>query len=272
MTPLIISADDYAQSTDIDAGILALVELDRLTAFSCLSLSPRWPTAAKLITSKVQAKADVGLHLDFTQYAQPVRNPLPVLIARSLCHRLPAQAIHRSISNQLDRFEDALGIAPDYIDGHQHVHQLPQIRQALLYIITWRYAGKLPWLRISRPPNKGIKPLILNLLGARQLRKSAKKSGLRHSDSLLGVYGFDGEDKDYWSRLTVWLQSAKKHGGTCALMCHPALPSASSRESSDDPIYNARLREYRVLASPGFSQLLADLGMQPVRGDAITPC
>lgn len=271
MTPLIISADDYAQSADIDAGILALVAQARLTAFSCLTLSPRWPIAAKLITGEIQNKADVGLHLDFTQYAQPARQPLSVLIVRSLCHSLSAQAIHRSISNQLDRFEDVLGAAPDYIDGHQHVHQLPQIRQALLYIITRRYAGKLPWLRISRPPGNGFKPLILNLLGAHQLRKSALKSRLRHSDSLLGVYGFDGEDENYWSRLAVWLQAAKEHDGICALMCHPALPGDFSTENSHDPIYNARLKEYHVLASPEFPRLLAEYDMQSVRGNAIKP-
>jgi predicted glycoside hydrolase/deacetylase ChbG (UPF0249 family) len=271
MMPMIISADDYAQSADIDAGILALVAQDRLTAFSCLTLSPRWPAAARLVTGEIQGKADVGLHLDFTQYAQPARHPLPVLIARSLCHSLPAQAIHRSISQQLDRFEDALGAAPDYIDGHQHVHQLPQIRQALLYIITRRYAGKLPWLRISRPPGKGLKPMILNLLGAHQLRKSARESGLRHSDSLLGVYGFDGGADDHRNRLAAWFRAAKAHEGICVLMCHPALPGAVSPENAHDPIYNARLREYQVLASPDFPRLLAEYGMQPARGDVITP-
>src|SRR5437867_7212260 len=128
MTPLIISADDYAQSAAIDAGILALIQQQRLTATSCLTLSPRWAEAAKLITGEIRSKADIGLHLDFTQYEQPLRNSLPKLIVRTMARSLPRKAICASIETQLNHFEDALGTAPDYIDGHQHVHQLPQIR------------------------------------------------------------------------------------------------------------------------------------------------
>jgi predicted glycoside hydrolase/deacetylase ChbG (UPF0249 family) len=270
MTPLIISADDYAQSAGIDAGILALVAQDRLTAFSCLTLSPRWPLAAELISAEVRSKADIGLHLDFTQYAQPARQALPILIARSLCHSLSTKILHSSISKQLDHFEDALGTPPDYIDGHQHVHQLPQIRDTLLNIVTHRYAGKLPWLRISQPPGKTLKALILNMLGAHQLRQGAQTMGLRHSDRLLGVYGFDGKALDYRHKLTGWLNCARQgNSGVYALMCHPALAGVAADDAAEDPISGARLQEYQILASPEFLSILIEYGIQPVRGDAL---
>ena len=43
-----------------------------------------------------------------------------------------AAEIAAEIARQLDAFEDALGRAPDFIDGHQHVHVLPGIRRAVL--------------------------------------------------------------------------------------------------------------------------------------------
>jgi predicted glycoside hydrolase/deacetylase ChbG (UPF0249 family) len=278
MTPLIISADDYAQSPAIDAGILALIQQQRLTATSCLTLSPRWAEAAKLITGEIRSKADIGLHLDFTQYEQPLRSSLSKLIARTIARSLPRNAIRESIETQLSCFEDALGTAPDYIDGHQHVHQLPQIRDELLDIVARRYAAKLPWIRIAQPPlQDGFKARIISMLGAGRLRYGALKSGLRHSGTLLGVYGFNGDIVDYQHRLTAWLHHAQSDIGdgansghvVSALMCHPALEVPSSNSELDDPIYRARLREYQIFASDEFQTLLAQYGIQPVRGDAL---
>lgn len=271
MIPLIISADDYAQSAAIDGAILALIQQGRLTATSCLTLSPRWAEAAKLITSKIRSQADIGLHLDFTQYEQAARYSLPMLITRAICRSLPIKAIHASIHTQLDRFEDALGTAPDYIDGHQHVHQLPQIRDALLDIITHRYASQPPWLRVARPPlQDGVKAGIIGLLGASALHAKARKAGLRCSGALLGVYGFSGDAASYHQKLSAWLQAAqsKPDTGVFALMCHPAMATQSNLVT-DDPIYAARLHEYQVMASPDFISLLAQYGVQPTRGDVL---
>lgn len=272
MTALIISADDYAQSPAIDAGILALIQQRRLTATSCLSLSPRWAAAAKLISGDIRSKADIGLHLDFTQYEQPLRNSLPKLIMCTIARSLPCNSIRESIKTQLDRFEDALGAAPDYIDGHQHVHQLPQIRDELLDILAQRYADKLPWIRIAQPPlQDGFKAMIIGMLGAGRLRCGAINAGLRHSGALLGVYGFSGDMADYTQRLAAWLHHAQSNSGdvTSALMCHPALAIPSSNSELDDPIYGARLREYQVFASDEFQALLVQYDIQLARGDAL---
>lgn len=272
MTPLIISADDYAQSPAIDAGILALIQQQRLTAASCLTLSPRWTEAAKLITGEIRSKADIGLHLDFTQYEQPLRNSLAKLIVRTMGRSLPSKSIRESIETQLSRFEDALGTAPDYIDGHQHVHQLPQIRDELLDLVAQRYAAKLPWIRIAQPPLlDGFKAVIIRMLGADSLKSGALKAGLRHSGTLLGVYGFSGDVADYNKKLAIWLHHAQSNPGDVisALMCHPALATPSSNSKLDDPIYDARLREYQIFAGDEFKALLAQQGIRPVRGDAL---
>jgi predicted glycoside hydrolase/deacetylase ChbG (UPF0249 family) len=274
MMPLIISADDYAQSPAIDAGILALIQQQKLTAASCLTLSPRWAEAAKLITSEIRSKADIGLHLDFTQYEQPLRSSLPKLIVRTIARSLPRNAIRVSIETQLNRFEDALGTAPDYIDGHQHVHQLPQIRDELLDIVAQRYAAKLPWIRIAQPPlQDGSKAMVIRALGADRLKSGALKAGLRHSGTLLGVYGFSGGVADYQHRLAAWLQQAQSDASDVisAFMCHPALGVPSSNLELDDPIYGARLREYQIFASDEFQALLAQYDIQPARGDVLAP-
>ncbi|MDZ4212034.1 MAG: ChbG/HpnK family deacetylase [Methylotenera sp.] len=253
MTSLIICADDYAQSPAIDAGIIHLIQQNRLSAASCMVLSPRWAEAAKSLTPEIRNKADIGLHLDFTQFGDA--NAHPVLIARSLLRCLPAQTIRLSIHRQLDRFEDALGTAPDYVDGHQHVHQLPQIRDALLDILKQRYSKKLPCIRIAKPPaSDGFKGKIIKLLGANALESKAKSMGFDCSGDLLGVYSFTGDSKDYEKLLGAWISAANNSLGTPALMCHPAIDKLGSE--INDPIYAARLNEFLVLNSNNFHSLL----------------
>lgn len=281
MVALIISADDYGQSAAIDQAIVALIRQGRLTATSCMSLSPRWPSAAKLLTAEVRRMADIGLHLDFTQYSQTLRHQHPQLVMRSLLRSLDKQQIRANIAQQLDSFEAALDAPPDYVDGHQHVHQLPQIRDLLLQELQARYEGQLPWIRISRPQGDGLKGNIIAALGAKRMQQQARARGFRTSDLLLGVYGFDQGLPDYGMKLQRWLNIAKieaEQGRQAALMCHPGMSAESEdvvRESDNqqykidavtDPIAQARPMEYQALSSLAFGEMLQNLAIHPERG------
>lgn len=253
MKPLIICADDFAQSPAIDAGIIQLILQNRLSATSCMVLSPRWTEAAKSLKQEIRNKADIGLHLDFTQFGDAYAHP--VLIARSLLRSLPVEATRLSIHKQLDRFEEELGTAPDYVDGHQHVHQLPQIRDTLLDALKQRYNKKLPWIRIAKPPaSDGFKGKIIRQLGGKALERKAKVMGFDCSGELLGVYSFTGNSQHYEKLLGTWISAANNSIGIPALMCHPAIEKLGSE--INDPIYAARLTEFLVLNSNNFHSLL----------------
>ena len=273
MVALIVSADDYGQSAAIDQAIVALIRQGRLTATSCLTLSPRWDAAAKLLTAEVRRLADIGLHLDFTQFSQSVRHPHPQLVLRCLLRSLDKQQIRANIAQQLDSFEAALGGPPDYVDGHQHVHQLPQIRDLLLQELKARYEGQLPWIRISRPQGDGLKGAVIASLGATRMQQHAQAQGFRTTDILLGVYGFDQGLPDYGRQLQRWLNTASKEaeqGKQAALMCHPGMSEqeaiASKAELVADPIAQARPMEYQALSSLAFGEMLKSSAVRLERG------
>lgn len=258
---LIICADDFAQSPEIDSAIVRLIQNGRLSATSCMVYSPNWISSAKLLNAELRQKAHIGLHLDFTQFGD--HYPHWKLIVLSLLRCLPELAIQQSIKRQLDLFEAGLGTMPDYIDGHQHVHQLPQIRTLLLTELKRRYSQHLPWIRIAKPHQaSGIKGLIIKLLGARALECQARKMGFKVSGALLGVYGFGGSMQDYQQRLLEWVAQAKQSEGTSLLMCHPAIERPESahlqktaNKYADDPIYAARLNEFNALNSESFDAI-----------------
>lgn len=68
---LILCADDFGQSEAIDQAIIKLIKMGRLSATSCMTLSPRWNEAAKQITPYIRKKASIGLHLDLTTLVTP---------------------------------------------------------------------------------------------------------------------------------------------------------------------------------------------------------
>jgi predicted glycoside hydrolase/deacetylase ChbG (UPF0249 family) len=257
MTPVIFSVDDFGYHAGVDEAVLDLASRGRVTATSCMTVGPRWNEAARQLTPTVRARLDVGLHLDFTEFDKRLR--LSTLIIRSHLLRLDPHWIRTRIAAQLDAFEDGIGAPPDYVDGHQHVHQLPQIRTELLQQLQQRYPTSKPWLRISRgPAGQSLKSAIIGALGSKQLAQEAARAAFNCSGRLLGSYGFDADAKKYAERLHAWLATAQSFD---ALMLHPA------RSPPDhDPIGRARVAEYDVLASDSFPQLLETLRIRAARG------
>lgn len=268
MKKIIIAADDYAMSASVDAGILDLIQKGRLTATACLVLSPRWAEAAKKLNADIRAKADIGLHLDFTEYDQALKESLPVLIARSHLRMLPKKDLRTAINHQLDLFEEALGFAPDYVDGHLHVHQLPQIRDILIEELCFRYGRKMPWIRVARPPLKdGFKAFVIGFLGAKSMQEQLSVLGIRHTNQLLGVYQFDMTLEGYAKQLENWLAYESLAHKKVALMCHPAMLLANQPE--DAPHFAARWVEYQLLVDNFFKSLLEKNEITLVRGEAL---
>ena len=254
---LILCADDFGQSEAIDQAIIALIEMDRLSATSCMTLSPRWALAAKKLTPSIRKKAAIGLHLDFTHFGGAISHPK--LVYLSLTRQLSKEKLQSIIHQQLDAFETGIGTAPDYVDGHQHVHQLPVIREALLEVLSERYQSKLPWLRIAKPPlSDGFKALMIGLLGARSFKRKAKKLGFVCSGSLLGSYNFNGSSEAYLARFRKWLKEVKPNETTPVLMCHPAIDQSPE---NNDVIYSARVREFAVLSSECLSKDFASISL-----------
>jgi chitin disaccharide deacetylase len=257
---LAVCADDYGLDAGVDDAIGDLVEAGRLSALSCLVDAPHFQAGAARLRA-LAGLADVGLHLNFTESfdGAPPRRGLAAFIACAYARRLDAQAVRADIRRQLDRFEDACGFAPHHVDGHQHVQQLPTVRDALLDELERRPWTRRPWLRIGVPPRTagGLKPAVLGALGAGALARAAQRRGFATNAHLLGVYDFGGSARDYAARLERWLAAARDRD---LLMTHPG-----SGRRPGDPIAAARSREYEVLGGAAFGQMLAAHGVVVAR-------
>lgn len=148
---MILCADDYGLNLETNLAILELVALGRITSVSVMTThsSPQDINALK----KYRDQIDIGLHLNFSE-------PF------SLNTLLNSKILRRSIRNQIELFKKGFGFEPDYIDGHQHLHQLPQVARALRHVLLdMRFSPK--YIRISRPTKtqKSIKSILIGTFG-----------------------------------------------------------------------------------------------------------
>jgi len=259
MKRLIVSADDFAQNEAVDQGIVNLIADGRITAASCLAASPRWPQAARLLERDIRARADIGVHIDLTEFV-PLAGGHAALIVACYAGTLDRNRLRAVIEEQLQKFEDAVGTVPDYVDGHRHVHQLPRVRDVLLAVLLARYATRPPWVRISRAAGigAGVKARIVSGLGAREMATRCRAFGLACNERLLGFYDFARVQADHRPRLRAWLEQARTGD---ALMCHPA-----ERAQQDDPIGVARAAEFRAMQGAWWPEALAAEGIELTRG------
>ena len=251
-TAIALCADDYAQHRGIDDAVCALLEQRRLSAVSCMSTAPRWKdqSAPRLREQAAgDTGADIGLHLNLTESFGARQISLGGLIVKSYTQRLDVARLCRGFARQFDAFETAMGRAPDFVDGHQHVHQLPRVAEAVMELLQQRYGARMPWVRNTVPARGviGAKPALLHVLGGSALARRLKECGIATNAGFGGVYGFDSND--YGALFGEWLAGSEQ--GTL-LACHPA---ASTH--AHDPIGHQRLVEYRFFSSDAFPALLA---------------
>jgi predicted glycoside hydrolase/deacetylase ChbG (UPF0249 family) len=264
MQNVIINADDYAMDGGVDAAILKLAGLGSISAASAMVLSPRWTAAAQ--ASHDAAPLSWGLHFDLTSAFAGrsfAGRGLLSLMVRAMTGSLDPAALRHETARQLSLFETGRKAAPDFVDGHQHVHHLPMIRDVLLETLWDRYGGeaKRIGLRICKPQAwRGAKAAIIAGSGASRLAQLAAGPGHTVNSDFAGVYDFASNANlaAYWHD---WLR--RLTGPLPLIMCHVAV--YSEEEDHSDPIRLARLREFAYLASEEFQWLCLQYGMRPAR-------
>ncbi len=270
-----VIADDYALSPGVSAGILELARDGRLSGTGAMVPSPRWRADAVALRD-APAGFQTGVHLTLTGALSPL-GPMPGLCpggrfpalgrwlllshAGWLSGRTARAELAGEIARQLDAFEHAMGRAPHFIDGHQHLHLLPGIRPLLLEEMARRYPPGSVWLRdCAEPPARigarGVatgKALFIALL-ARGLARQAAARSIPTNHGFSGIYDFTGDFPALMARFLSGLPDGS------VVMVHPARPDAEL--AALDPVVGARGAELAFLSAPAWPAALARAGLQ----------
>ena len=264
-TQLALCADDFGMGEAVDQGILHLLARGRLQAVSCFSAGALWSAHAGLLR-QAQGEASIGLHFNLSEghplsaamRARHARWPgLLAVLRDSHLGRLPRLALADEFEAQWQAFTAAFGRNPDHVDGHQHVHQLPGVREVVLEALA--ACPQPPALRNTAPlkgPGFGFKRQVIAATGGRALSRRLHASAWPANQRLLGVYDFNPA-RSYRSLMQGWLRDLPAQGSL--LFCHPALPDLAP--AADDAIGLARQNEFSYLGSAAFAVDLATAGV-----------
>ncbi len=261
-----VCADDFGLTARISRGIAELAGAGRITAVSCLVTGEGWATAAPVLASMPRT-VQRGLHFNLSEGRPasailrrrwPQLPTLPRLIVAAHAGRLPLTALAAEWQAQWQRFVDATGAPPAYIDGHQHVHQLPGVREIVVGAaaaagVAVRNTGHV------LGPGYALKRRLIECTGGRALARLLRAHGVAHNAALVGVYDFRATD--YRGLMQGWLAALPAAGGL--LLCHPAAGSDGAAGAAVDPIATARRREASYLGSAAFGDDLAAAGVSP---------
>ena len=261
-----LCADDYALSPGVSRGILEALGAGRLSAASVMTTRPFWPKGAHELR-QFNAKADIGLHLNLTlgsplgympAFAATGRLPgINRVLKAARGNELPEAEIGQEISRQLDGFCEHFDAAPAFVDGHQHVQVLPQIRAKLFACLEEKgFLGKV-WLRDSsdrpwRILRRGVE--LPKALGISWLARGFASEAFARG--YLTNEGFSGFSAFYPGRdfATDFARYLRAPGSRHLIMCHPGYCDEELVEA--DPVTLSRERELSFLLSPAFAALL----------------
>lgn len=268
--PVFLNADDFAIAPGVSRAIAELLAAGRLSGTSCLAVSRFWPEHAPMLRP-LAGRADIGLHFALTDF--PPLGPMPglapdgrlpplgKLLRLALLRRLDTGEIAAELDRQIDRFEAVFGRPPAFLDGHQHVHQLPGVRAAVIDRLRTRLPGAA--LRLCDEPlapilRRGVavpRALAVSALG-RGLRRTAARHAIPVNRRFAGVRDFD-ETQPYAHLFARFVSGAPRG---LVVMCHAG--RADAELAAVDPVVAPRDAEYAYLAGPAFPDDLAAAGVR----------
>jgi chitin disaccharide deacetylase len=269
-----LCADDYGISPAVNRAIRDLIGRGRINATSAMVTAPSFSAAEAQALADLAGpnrRAAIGLHFTLTapfRPAAPAFRPvardgaflsLAGTFAAGLTRRLDLDALAAEAESQFAAFRVAFGRPPDFVDGHQHVHLLPQVSDAVLAALkqtapgAWvRQCGRtMPlWRRFGDP-----KGLVLDLLSSR-LRTRCAASGVPTNSAFAGTYDFTRATA-FAALFASFLQGLPDGG---LVMCHPGFVDAELQRL--DVFTTMREQEHAFFADERFPALLKAHGIE----------
>ncbi len=218
---LIVNADDFGFTRDVNAGIIEGHRRGIVTSTTLMANGDAFEDAVRLAGEN--PALGVGCHLvlvggySAAQAGRRLPESVAELVRGVLFRRV---SVFEELAAQVVRILDA-GIRPTHLDTHKHTHLLPPVLDGVARISA---EFRIPWVRL---------PVGIPLL-QRRLRRIAERHGSRFADHFAGFRMTGRFGAKDLGRLIRGLPE-----GTTEFMCHPGHCTGELRQA------RTRLKESR---------------------------
>ena len=236
---MIVCADDFGLSGDIDRAVLDLAGKGRISAVSCMVALSHFDGGAFSGLLRMDGRLDIGLHLTLTDIP-PVHavsgvdsllrapagfHSMGGVLRRGILGRINPDDVAREARAQYERFIQLAGRPPDYLDSHLHVHQFPGVRSGILKFLESLNPESGPYLRNSAMSlrkiiRQGVSPLKCMAIGynGMRFRQAIRARKWKTNSGFAGIYAYDGH-RAYPGYLQRFVACMETRNGI--LMTHP---------------------------------------------------
>jgi hypothetical protein len=267
---LLLIADDYGLAPGVNRAIRTLAERGRLSGTSVMTMTPAFaPPEIEALDAVRRPGFGLGLHLTLTGPFRPLTGRalagpdgrFPNLARRMLQAyrgRLDRKAVEAEVNAQFEAFRRVAGRPPTHVDGHQHVHLLPVVRDVVIDA-TIAHAP-FAWVRQcgdERTMSLSLTHAKAALIGAlsRGLVERLDKVGLATNPSFSGAYAHRA-GADFARQFPRFLD---RHVDGGVVMVHPG--HVDGVLTAHDPLTTLREQEFAYLAGPDVAAVLMDRGV-----------
>lgn len=260
---LIVNADDFGFTRDVNEGIVAAHRQGILTATTLMANGDAFDHAVGL--ARDTSGLDVGAHLVLVQGESVARPGLP--LPRTLGELMRAIALRRihpypELKAQIEKILSA-GIQPTHLDTHKHTHLLPPVLDAVARLS--RDFG-IPWVRrpFDLPLTTGgvtwQKRMLSRALGTlhNRFHRVFESYGCWTTDHFAG---FQITGRFHASDVAAIIRGLPE--GVTEFMCHPGYCHQELR-SARTRLKESREQELNALIAPEVRRALEESGVRLV--------
>lgn len=256
MKRLVVNADDFGFTRDVNLGIIEAHCRGILTATTLMATGQAFDHAVRL--ARENPSLDIGCHLVLVG-APPLPRTVLELTRALAAGRIK---IFEELIAQVRRILDA-GLRPTHLDTHKHTHLLPPVLDAVARI-SEEY--NISWVR--RPFDFPVTPAGVSwakratsrALGVvrRRFARVLARHGCRSTDHFAG---FQITGRYTASDLARLIRSLPE--GSTEFMCHPGFCTDELR-AARTRLKESREEELRALTSPEVRAALEESGVRLV--------
>lgn len=268
MRRLVVNADDFGFTHDVNAGIIEAHQRGILTATTLMANGPAFASAVQL--ARNNPNLDVGCHLVLVGGQSLLRpgEDLPSSIARMMA-AITAKVLlpYSELRAQILRILDS-GLMPLHIDTHKHAHLFPPVLDAVARL---SFEFQIPWVR--RPFDLPV-PGPASPSGEIPWLVKTTSRGLqfvrKRFDLVLEQNGCQTTDHFAGFQMTGRFRAAQlaeliRHlpDGLTEFMCHPGRLTEELR-AAPTRLKESRQEELEALTSPLVIRALEEAGVKLV--------
>ncbi len=250
MKRLIVNADDFGFTRDVNAGIIHAHRNGVLTATTLMANGSAFEDAVRL--ARETPSLDVGCHLVLVQgYSLLTRRPLPAK-PRDLLIALAKREIdvEAELRSQIRKII-ASGLRPTHLDSHKHTHVVPGVFRT---VVRLAHEFAIPYVRLPIDATIPCSGAACRLL-RRYYGRLTQNYDVRMTDHFVGFRLTGSLTEKTFARALSSLGE-----GTTEFMCHPGFLGAEL-QGATTRLKETRVRELEALTSPRIWKLIEEQGI-----------